>query len=141
MCVVILCAVTQILERLQWLFAHKLDTLSYRFVGCLTILYQLSGLFGFVGNGIAIVNMQVNPEFSAEMLVHLLGVHEGLQYQKSSKKRLSSLSFFFYEFPQSLSLHFDVASHMESQPSLFHILAVYYSLMTSRFESAVFTVR
>jgi len=95
MCVVILCAVTQILERLQWLFAHKLDTLSYRFVGCLTILYQLSGLFGFVGNGIAIVNMQVNPEFSAEMLVHLLGVHEGLQYQKSSTKRLSSLSFFF----------------------------------------------
>jgi len=42
MCVVILCAVTQILEHLQWLFAHKLDTLSYRFVGCLTILYQLS---------------------------------------------------------------------------------------------------
>jgi len=110
--VVILCAVTQILERLQWLFAHKLDTLSYRFVGCLTILYQLSGLFGFVGNGIVMVYMQANPEFAAEILVLLLGIHEVLQYKKSGTKRLSSLSFFFHDFPQPLSLHSNVASHM-----------------------------
>ena len=62
------------------------------------LLYQLFGLFGFVGNGIVVVNRQVNPEFAAEVLVLLLGVHEGLQYQKSSKKRLSSLSFFFTTF-------------------------------------------
>jgi hypothetical protein len=61
-------------------------------------LYQLSGLFGFVGNGIVVVNMQVDSEFAAEMLVLLLSIHEGLQYQKSKTKRLSSLSFFFTTF-------------------------------------------
>jgi hypothetical protein len=94
MCVVILYAVTQILEHLQRLFAHQLGTLSYRFVSCLTILYQLSGLFGFVENGIVIANMQVNSEFAAEMLVLLLSIHEGLQYQKSNTK--ASFSKFFF---------------------------------------------
>jgi len=41
------------------------------------------------------VDIQVNPEFAAEILVLLLVIHEGLQYQKRSTKRLSSLSVFF----------------------------------------------
>jgi len=58
-------------------------------------LYQLYGLFGFVGNWIVTLNMQVNPEFAAEILVLLLDIHEGLQYQRSSTKRLSSLRVLF----------------------------------------------
>ena len=77
------------------------------------------------------LNMEVDPEFAAGISVLLLGIHEGLQYQKSSTKRLSSLRgfYFVHDFSQSLSLRSDAVSHMEPQSVPFHVLALYYALM------------